>query len=1163
MEKLNLILLFAVICLLTPQFEAFAQCTNNNTLWPGADNLTPGCTEEVVNMEAGTYAVFNVIAGINYQFRTCGSGWDTQLTGFEGASSTVLFYNDDAGGSCSDCNSPVCGSGTNPSNLIWNATFTGQLRVVLDRFNCLSCDINNCSSWGTVPLRYKANNPVNFTISAGTLCPGDMLTLTATPDGGSFSGTGVTGTTFTAPNIAAGTTQTYTITYTLGGCSVTQSLTVSAPLPTANCKNFTVELGSNGMASIAAADVDNGSTSTCGTADFALSQNSFNCTNVGVVPVTLTVSDVYGSSTCTANVTVEDTVGPELVCRPQVVQLDATGQYTLTESDVLFSKSDICSSVTVTNINPNQLDCSSAGSTTVTVTADDSYGNSSTCVANIFVLLEPATLQCRSAFVTLDNNGEYTLTEADLLTINNSNCVSFSFQSANPAMVDCSHLDAAVSVNVSAGDGNDTETCTASIIVKDETPPMVQCNTKNIALPTSGIYALTEADVVSSMSDNCGDVHVKEISPLFLTCGILDIPTIINVTAEDGSGNSASCSAYITAVDTSAPDLVCGTKVVALDAAGEYTLTEADVLACSTDNCGTANFVSAVPALLDCANVGQTVDVLVTANDGNGNTNTCHASIEVLANEDNFECLTTIVDLDATGQYNLLESDVWSGTGGNCSTFEFESISPTMVDCSQVGQVVPVVVTISDGNTSAEACTANIIVRDELLPTLQCATTSIQLDASGEYTLAENDVLSTSSDNCGAVSVLNIQPAQINCAQLGNTVNVTVLAIDSKGRLNTCTASVMVEDNLPPVATCIDQTVVFNGQQEIALSLNQLFDTANSSDNCGSVDLISPIYDPLISCDEVGTTIPIGVTIADASGNTANCTATITVEGLPCGLTDNGGIGCDGTSTYDPQTGTFTIGAPDYSPEYPYTLDEASFVYFDLCGDGEITALVTGLQGTGFAGVMMRESNAPEAPKMSIGTNTINRVRKEVRIVSGYPAWPQAVLAYDQFWVRLTRTGISFRGYASTDGDFWYPYLFQNIQMDECILIGLYTYSEKPGSPVTATFEQVAITNGSVNFQQENPEKVAIGESLDPKPDIQVFPNPTHDVLYIDWSSFLGQPAEIQFFNSIGEVVRYEQFDDSLEVQQLDVSALVPGIYNLVIQLGAKRMAKRVVIARE
>ena len=76
-------------------------------------------------------------------------------------------------------------------------------------------------------------------------------------------------------------------------------------------------LPGNGMATITGADVDGGSTDACGVASLSVSPDTFDCSNVGDNVVTLTVTDVNGNtSTCTAIVTVEDNIAPDLVCMP-------------------------------------------------------------------------------------------------------------------------------------------------------------------------------------------------------------------------------------------------------------------------------------------------------------------------------------------------------------------------------------------------------------------------------------------------------------------------------------------------------------------------------------------------------------------------------------------------------------------------------------------------------------------------------------------------------------------------------------------------------------------------------------------------------------------------------------------------------------------------------
>lgn len=76
--------------------------------------------------------------------------------------------------------------------------------------------------------------------------------------------------------------------------------------PNAICQNITVQPDGSGTVSILPAQIDNGSNDACGIAGFSLSQTTFDCTQEGDNPVSLTVTDVNGnSSSCTAVVTVQ------------------------------------------------------------------------------------------------------------------------------------------------------------------------------------------------------------------------------------------------------------------------------------------------------------------------------------------------------------------------------------------------------------------------------------------------------------------------------------------------------------------------------------------------------------------------------------------------------------------------------------------------------------------------------------------------------------------------------------------------------------------------------------------------------------------------------------------------------------------------------------------
>lgn len=99
-----------------------AQCPNDNALTGTA--ITPTCpgTTNVPCVQGGQYALVNVVAGNTYTFSTCAATFDTQITLYNNAGGGSLGFNDDA-----------CGL---QSTVTWVATFTGQLRVLVDQFYC-------------------------------------------------------------------------------------------------------------------------------------------------------------------------------------------------------------------------------------------------------------------------------------------------------------------------------------------------------------------------------------------------------------------------------------------------------------------------------------------------------------------------------------------------------------------------------------------------------------------------------------------------------------------------------------------------------------------------------------------------------------------------------------------------------------------------------------------------------------------------------------------------------------------------------------------------------------------------------------------------------------------------------------------------------------------
>lgn len=77
--------------------------------------------------------------------------------------------------------------------------------------------------------------------------------------------------------------------------------------PVAICQNLTIALPAAGVDTIAGTDIDNGSTDNCFINSFALNQDIFSCSDIGMNNVLLTLTDISGNTaSCSATVMVTD-----------------------------------------------------------------------------------------------------------------------------------------------------------------------------------------------------------------------------------------------------------------------------------------------------------------------------------------------------------------------------------------------------------------------------------------------------------------------------------------------------------------------------------------------------------------------------------------------------------------------------------------------------------------------------------------------------------------------------------------------------------------------------------------------------------------------------------------------------------------------------------------
>ncbi len=394
----------------------------------------------------------------------------------------------------------------------------------------------------------------------------------------------------------------------------------------------------------------------------SVSPSTFGCSDVGSShTVTLTVHDGNGNfSTCSASVMVYDNEAPTAVCQGISVDLDASGNVSISAGDINNDSSDNCGLDGV-SLDVSDFDCDDVGSNTVTLTATDVNGNTSTCSATVNVSDNTApSAICQSISVDLDENNSASIEGSDIDDGSNDACGIYSL-TAEPNSFDCDDIgENTVTLTVYDNNGN-SSVCTATVTVVDTEAPVAVCHNLSVTLDENGMVSISTEDIDNGSSDNC-DFDLS-LDPTEFTCANQGTNTV-TLTATDGSGNTSTCSAtvmvglaYTTSITPSGSTTFCEGESVDLDA-GDYAAYQWSANAgSSTDQTVTVN---------------EAGTYSVTVTDENGCTSSAEITVvvnplptpEITADGATTFCEGESVGLDA-GEYNSYE---WNALGGNATT---------------------------------------------------------------------------------------------------------------------------------------------------------------------------------------------------------------------------------------------------------------------------------------------------------------------------------------------------------------------------------------------------------------------------------------------------------------------------------------------------------------
>ncbi|MCG8326830.1 MAG: T9SS type A sorting domain-containing protein, partial [Chitinophagales bacterium] len=226
-----------------------------------------------------------------------------------------------------------------------------------------------------------------------------------------------------------------------------------------------------------------------------------------------------------------------------------------------------------------------------------------------------------------------------------------------------------------------------------------------------------------------------------------------------------------------------------------------------------------------------------------------------------------------------------------------------------------------------------------------------------------------------------------------------------------------------------------------------------------------------------------------------------------------------------------------------FTTDNVAFVSQYLCGnDVSITAKIESVDPNGYGGLMIRDPEAAGARQVSIFSNLTNVLRHESRSMTNAPKQVQAFYKPSPFWLRLQRQGDwVFAYYSTTGANFQYVHAVF-VPMQNCVEVGLASFTYAPAQQTTAVFSNVSVSGGIIP-SVEVPSTPEVETAVSVKTTTNLYPNPATDVVNLEFSEALNQDATVRLLSTMGQLIEQRELRAGDITSVWNVSTLVDGMY--------------------
>jgi len=522
--------------------------------------------------------------------------------------------------------------------------------------------------------------------------------------------------------------------------------------------------------------------------------------------------------------------------------------------------------------------------------------------------------------------------------------------------------------------------------------PISFCTSGSFALSLSSfqknVYTGYQWQVSTDGTTGWANTGANDTIPLAYATPVISSTRYYRCRAICRASGDSSFSNVIEALigDTINPQITPTSDIVVNTDAGLCAASVAVTNAVATDNCtvqsvsyvisgattgsgsgqvGTQSFNKGVSTITytvaDAVGLSATASMTVTVNDAEAPA--ISASNQTFST-DAGQCTAVAAVADAVFSDNCaVQSTSWvvsgesSGSGsGQVGTFTFNkganTVTYTAIDASGNSSTSSITVTINDTedpavsapaaitvNNDAGQCLASVAVPDAVFSD-NCSGSSIAFALSGA---------TTQSSTAGQVGTLNFNQG---------VTTITYTATDASGRTSTSSTTVTVVDNVAPSPVCKNITVNLNASGTVSILASDLDN--GTTDNC--TFSLSASKTTFTCADRGDNTVTL--TATDVEGNTASCTATVTVVDniAPAAVCKNITVALDAS-------GAATIAAADIDDassdncSVSLSASKTSFTCADL-GANSVTLTVTDPAGNSSsctAVVTIVDNTAPTA----------------------------------------------------------------------------------------------------------------------------------------------------------------------------------------------------------